>query len=161
MKHLQFTTSKVKGLIVELPEGATPQNVACLIGYKVLWYKMPFIRGYSSFELPKGNWGILNFLSLLTDEQKEQVCENYEILSDGMFKNYNAGYPSTLCVSESFDSLIESIGVLTENEIKKPNPLHYSPQNHRNGKYKRNSDAYNLAESKTFKNGLILIEKIN
>jgi len=83
MNQIQFETSKVFGVFVMLPDGAKAWK-------NERYYTM---RLPKAIDLPNENYKIVGFVSELTDEQKEGVCED----------------------ADEFTSLLTSLNVLLVN----------------------------------------------
>jgi len=86
MNTIKFETSKVFGVFVMLPDGAKAWK-------NERYYTMQLPK---AIDLPNENYKIVGFVSELTDEQKEGVCED----------------------ADEFTSLLTSLNVLLVNPLQ-------------------------------------------
>jgi hypothetical protein len=98
-----------RAIAVDVPENSHGFKLAYYSGVTYLWYLVPPLRGYSSKELPEGDWQILGKASELTEEQAAGVVKKDE---DGYWINYNwkswHSNSTEDTALESFQSLLAS-----------------------------------------------------
>jgi len=112
MNQIQFETSKVFGVFVMLPDGA--HRCKLEIDESKRNYILYYIgQQPKQFYLQAHYDDLQGFVSELTDEQKEGVCEHYDSAYVGKcFKDYKtSNFPIYFKASESFASLLTSLGI--------------------------------------------------
>ena len=133
MKQITFETTKAKCKLFKFDSDEILPNkiIISAANYLVGIYDNYSKRRILDDDSLDGKYQILGFLTDLTEEQKESVVDSFELfgnLNVG-YKNYAAEEPVCDTSSESFESLLKSLNVFTENPLGENQPEYFTSEN--------------------------------
>ena len=155
MTQVQFETSKANLLFVMLLEWTIEYSDFYVSGLGFLCAYKPNREVLYNEQIPLGNWQPLGFVSSLSEEDMEKVCESGSYMRT--FKNYitcdNHKSNQMPTVYDSFASLLTKAEVYLENPFGKSNPMDQWIGNVSHG-----SLNWQSAQSRTSKHWFLLAE---
>lgn len=121
----EITTNGITILFVEVPEDATWFQIMPRQGIvnECLRYNFGTLRfGIKYEQLPSGQYQILGKSTELSEEQKEEICDQVSSFGKMYWKNYllPMSFTDGFTVQESYLSLLEANGIVDRNPYEKP-----------------------------------------